>query len=93
MTTAGPIVYPARRIITMDPALPEATAVAVEGDRVAAVGPVEDLSRLGAVDDRFADAVVLPGLIDQRLHPVLGATTLVTDVIATEDWDLPGRMC
>jgi predicted amidohydrolase YtcJ len=36
-------VFPARRIITMDPELPEATAVAVLGDRITAVGPIEDV--------------------------------------------------
>ncbi|MGB0971607.1 MAG: amidohydrolase, partial [Mycobacterium sp.] len=74
---------------------PFATAVLVAGDRIAAVG---DFSRLASssevrVDTTFAEAVVLPGLIDQHLHPVLGASTLITAVIATEDWDLPGRMC
>lgn len=77
----------------MDPDRPDATAVAVAGDRVAAVGSPETLSGTGVVDHRFADAVLLPGLIDQHLHPVLGATTLMTDVIAPEDWDLPGRRC
>ena len=33
----------------------------------------------------------MPGLIDQHLHPILGALTLATEVIATEDWVLPGR--
>ena len=32
---------------------------------------------------------MLPGLIDQHLHPLLGASTLATEVIATEDWVLP----
>jgi len=86
-------VFPARRIITMDPDRPDATAVMVGGDRVTAVGSVESLRDAGVVDDRFAEAVLLPGLIDQHLHPVLGATTLMTDVIATEDWNLPGRRC
>lgn len=75
----------------MNPEQPNARAVAVARDRIVDVGTVESLE--GTVDHRFADAVVLPGLIDQHLHPVLGATTLVTDVIATEDWELPGRMC
>ena len=44
-----------------------------------------------AVDETFADAIVCPGFIDQHLHPILSATTLVTEVIATEDWALPGR--
>lgn len=84
-------VFTARRVITMDDAVPDATAVAVRGGRIVAVGSVEDLREAGVVDETFADAVVLPGLIDQHLHPILGATTLMTEVISTEDWVLPGR--
>ncbi|WP_167102530.1 amidohydrolase [Mycobacterium sp. DL592] len=86
-------VFIARRVITMDPAHPEATAVAVAGGRIVAVGEVDELRGSGEVDDAFADAIVCPGLIDQHLHPILGATTLTTEVIAIEDWDLPGRSC
>ncbi|TRW83198.1 amidohydrolase [Mycolicibacterium sp. 018/SC-01/001] len=82
-------VFRARTVITMDPAQPRATSVTVDGDRIAAVGD----SPTGVDDVDFGDAVLMPGLIDQHLHPVLGATTLVTAVIATEDWDLPGRSC
>lgn len=85
------IVYPARRIITMDPDRPEATAVAVSGGRITAVGALADLRETGDVDDTFAAAVLLPGLIDQHLHPLLGATTLMTEVIAVEDWVLPDQ--
>jgi len=86
-------VYTARRVITMDPELPEATAVAVRGGRVCAVGAVETLRDAGTVDQTFADAVLCTGLIDQHLHPILGASTLMTEVIAIEDWVLPGRTC
>lgn len=85
------IVFPARRIITMDPDHPTATAVAVADGRIVAVGSLEDLARSGSVDGRFADTVLCPGLIDQHLHPLLGAATLVTEVIAVEDWTLPHR--
>ena len=87
-------VFAARRVITMDPewdAGPTTTAVAVSGGRITAVGQLEDIRHRGAVDDTFADAVLLPGLIDQHLHPILGAATLMTEVIAIEDWVLPGR--
>lgn len=82
----------------MEPSAPTATAVAVSGNRISAVGSFEDLYRdlrdkPFVVDETFAEAVICPGLIDQHLHPVLGATTLVTEVIATEDWALPGRIC
>ncbi len=71
-----------------------AEAVAVEDDRIVAVGSLDDVlatvgDRPHEIDDTFADAVLLPGLIDQHLHPILGATTLATEVIATEDWVLP----
>lgn len=84
-------VFTARRIITMDADLPDATAVAVRDGRITAVGSADDLRSAGAVDDTFADAVLIAGLIDQHLHPVLGATTLMTEVIAIEDWVLPER--
>lgn len=80
-------VFTARKVITMDPDLPSATAVAVSDGRVTAVGVPADLA--GEVDDTFAAAVLCPGLIDQHLHPILGASTLMTEVIAIEDWILP----
>lgn len=84
-------VFTARRVITMDPNVADATAVAVSGGQITAVGSVDDLRGTGDVDDTFAGAVLIPGLIDQHLHPLLGAATLVTEVIAIEDWVLPDR--
>jgi predicted amidohydrolase YtcJ len=43
------------------------------------------------VDDTLADHVLVPGLIDQHLHPVLGMLTPAVEVIAPEDWVLPDR--
>ncbi len=93
MTIAATTVFPARRVITMEPNTPEATAVTVSGDRVVAVGSFAELRDNGdtRVDETFADAIVCPGFIDQHLHPILSATTLVTEVIATEEWALPGH--
>jgi predicted amidohydrolase YtcJ len=89
-------VFTARTIVTMDSAHPAAEAVAVEDGRIVAVGSRAHVNatlggRPHVVDDTFADRVVLPGLIDQHLHPILGAATLATEVIATEDWVLPDR--
>jgi predicted amidohydrolase YtcJ len=94
MTSAATTLFPARRVITMEPRSPDATAVAVSGQRITAVGSFEDLRGFGdaRVDETFADAVVCPGFIDQHLHPILGATTLATEVIAPEEWALPGRV-
>ena len=75
---------------------PTATAVAVLGKRIVAVGALNQVkAALGTsayrVNDALKDKIVMPGFIDQHLHPVLGALTLAVEVIATEDWRLPGR--
>jgi hypothetical protein len=90
-------VFVAKKVITME-AGPPATAVAVSGRRIAAVGSLEEVravlgSRPFIVDRTFVDKIVMPGLIDQHLHPILGALTLAVEVIAVEDWVLPGRFC
>lgn len=60
----------ARRVITMAPAMPLATHVAVREGRIVAVGDQEAITALGHhnVDDRFADRVLIPGLIEAHAH-------------------------
>lgn len=87
-------IYTARRIITMDESLPEATAVGVIGDRIVAVGTPESMQvwqegRKVTVDPRFKDKVILPGLIENHVHPFLGAMLLPSQIIAPEDWRRP----
>ena len=49
-------IYRARRILTMNPARPEATHVAVRDGRILGVGALDELQRLGqrTLDERFA---------------------------------------
>ena len=87
-------IYPARRIHTMDESLPEATCVAVSEGRIMAVGSLADMApwregRTVTVDERFAKQVLLPGLIDNHIHPFLGAILLPMELIAPEPWRLP----
>jgi len=89
-------IFVAKKVLTMEPGNPDATAVAVSGKRIVAVGSIADVkaalrSTKYVVDETFAGKVVLPGFIDQHLHPILGALTLSTEVIATEDWAMPER--
>ena len=72
MTTTT--IYPARRVITVNPALPFAEAVAVRGDRILGVGSVEELAAWGdhTVDDRFADKVITPGFVEAHSHVMSG---------------------
>jgi predicted amidohydrolase YtcJ len=88
-------VFRASVVHTMDAAGSVAEAVAVCDGRIVAVGSFDEVA--GALDGPFvvdescADRVILPGLIDQHLHPLLGATTLATEVVSTEEWVLPDR--
>ncbi len=87
-------IYTAKKIITMDPKKPNANAVAVVGDRILAVGSLNDLKQAAGeqpytVDETFADKILTPGFIAQHLHPVLVALTMTSEIIAIEDWVLP----
>ncbi|HEY4067168.1 MAG TPA: amidohydrolase [Burkholderiaceae bacterium] len=88
-------IYTARRIHTMDETLPLATAVGVIDDRIVAVGDLAsmDVWREGrevVVDERLKDKVLMPGFIDNHLHPYLGALLTPMEIIAPEPWRLEG---
>jgi len=67
-------IYRAKRILTMNPANPEATHVAVRGDRILGAGSLADLAVWGEheVDDRFADKVLMPGFVEGHSHTMEG---------------------
>jgi hypothetical protein len=84
------VIYQAREIVTLDPARPTAHAVAVVGDRILAVGELDDLkaaagSQPYTVNKQFAEQVVVPGFIAQHDHPLLAALTMTSEIIAIED--------
>jgi predicted amidohydrolase YtcJ len=89
------VVYTARKIITMDPGIPRATAVAVSAGRVIAVGSLAQFKATPAlaryrVDRRFDNHVLTPGFIDPHVHPTLPAVLTQFPFLAPDDWDLPG---
>ena len=91
---AETVVYTAKLIRTMEPALPEATAVAVEDGKVLAVGSLDSLSPLIAargarIDRQFGDKVITPGFIDPHVHPTLPAVLTQFPFLAPDDWYLP----
>ena len=69
------IIYPARKIITMNPNRPVTSHVAVREGRILGTGTLEELAGWGAysLDDRFADKVLMPGLIEGHAHSMEGA--------------------
>ncbi len=92
--TADITVYTAQRIVTMEPAMPYATAVAVEDGQIVAVGSLESLQPVlalkgGTVDTRFSDRVMVPGFIDPHVHPMLPAVLTQFPFLAPDDWSLP----
>lgn len=76
----GPItIYPAREVVTMDPNQPIVEAVAVQGGRVLAAGSLDECKSWGPheVDQRFADHVLTPGMIEAHAHSLEGAFALM----------------
>jgi predicted amidohydrolase YtcJ len=63
-------IYSARKIITMAPARPYASHIAVRDGRVLGVGSLEELAGWGphTLDDRFADKVLMPGFVEGHSH-------------------------
>ena len=68
-------VFQARKVITMDPLRPEASHVAVRDGRILAVGGPDCAAPWGdfVLDDRFAEAVLMPGLVEGHAHLMAGA--------------------
>ncbi len=67
-------IYSARKIITMNPSRPVASHVAVRDGRILGVGALADLAPWGdhVLDERFADKVLMPGLIEGHAHTMEG---------------------
>ncbi|HET9346862.1 MAG TPA: amidohydrolase [Candidatus Limnocylindrales bacterium] len=64
---------------TVDPALPRAEAIAVVGERIAAVGSVGEIARWTGPRTRVIDLagrLLLPGFQDAHVHPVYGGMDL-----------------
>ena len=63
-------------VLTMDPALPRASALAVAGDTILALGTDADIGALAGPDTRIIDAggaTLLPGFVESHLHLFAGA--------------------
>ena len=67
-------IYAARKIITMNPMRPEATHVAVRDGIVLGAGSLDELTGWGehGIDERFADHVLMPGLVEGHAHVMEG---------------------
>ena len=80
-------IYTAREIVTLNPDKPKAAAVAVVGDKILAVGSLDELkAAVGeqeyTVDNTYNDNVIVPGLIAQHDHPLLSSLSMMSEIIA-----------
>ncbi|MGA1837403.1 amidohydrolase family protein [Herbiconiux sp. 11R-BC] len=77
-------------IVTMDPERPDAEAMAVAGDRIVAVGSLDDVrAAVPGAGEEALGGVILPGLIDAHLHMERGglkALAYAADVTTVEEF-------
>ncbi len=79
-------VFVAKKIVTMDPSIPTATAVAVSDGRILSVGSLEDMKPWTdkyptRIDRQFASKVMYPGFIEAHGHPLLAGIVYSHPVI------------
>jgi predicted amidohydrolase YtcJ len=96
-SACGPKVEPADmvlhngKIATVDPIRPEARAMAVRGDIIAAVGSEEEIKPYIGPSTKVIDLagmLAIPGFIESHGHfTSLGATKLALDLTRAANWD------
>ncbi|MFT4798542.1 MAG: putative amidohydrolase YtcJ, partial [Candidatus Azotimanducaceae bacterium] len=87
-------VFTAKHIITMNDAWPSATAVAVRDGIILEVGSIESLAPWfkhdeHIINETFAEHILMPGLIDPHLHPMMAAVLLPMQFITALEWKFP----
>lgn len=67
-------IYSARKILTMNPTRPMVTHVAVREGRILGAGSLKELEGFDeyVLDERFADKVIMPGMVEGHCHTVEG---------------------
>ncbi len=79
-------------IITMEPEMPRATAIAIKGEKILKVGFDEEIKNLAGPQCNKLDLngkTVIPGLIDAHLHLLsLGQSKRVLNLVATPNLEI-----
>ena len=83
-------VFPARKVITMDPGRPVAEAVAVMDGRVVSTGTLDSMQpwlkrHEHTIDRTLESKIVMPGLIDPHTHFSMSAGYLMLHYIGPID--------
>jgi len=87
-------VFTAAQIHTMDPGRPTASAIAVADGRIVSVGDLDSMQpwlkrHPHEIDDRYADKVLLPGLVDPHTHLRMSGTYMGLEYIGPIDSPSP----
>lgn len=80
------IVFVAKKIITMDPSWPDATAIAVKEGKILSVGSLQDLQpwlnkNSYQIDKTFANKIMMPGFVEAHAHPLIGGTAMTRPLL------------
>jgi len=82
-TGPADLVIRGARLLTMDPAIPSATAIAIRGERILAVGSDDDVMNLAGPNTEVVDGrgrTVTPGFIDAHSHPLMAQDAISANV-------------
>ena len=88
------IIYTASAVLTMNSDSDVVTAVAVSGGKIIAVGNLDDvkaqlINYQVIIDHQFDEKVIMPGFVENHLHPALAGVLLPSTFITPWDWVLP----
>lgn len=86
-------IYTAKKIITMDPEQPTATAVAIKDHRIYSVGTLKDMQSwmkpgTYSVNTSYANTIMTPGLIEAHAHWAMLVVFMSHPYVGY--WDFPG---
>jgi predicted amidohydrolase YtcJ len=76
--TAPDVVFVNGKVLTVDEAFSQVQAVAVNGNKIAAVGSTEEISKLAGAETKTIDLngrTLIPGLIDNHNHLIYNSPT------------------
>lgn len=82
-------------LLTMDPAQPRATAMAIASGRIVAVGSDTDMLALsgpGTRHERLHGRFVMPGLVDSHVHAIWGGLRDLFEVYVGYGADVPALL-
>src|SRR5688572_16816954 len=79
------------KVVTVDDTMPEAQAVAIRGDRIAAVGSNAEIQRYVGPGTRVIDLagrLAVPGLVESHGHFMnFGLSKMTLDLLDVKDWN------